>query len=81
MLVEVRHFLPGRVRLYVPGLFRSGEPADRTVQQLLQADSVQKIRANPSCATIVIEFDRNRPGILADLMNRLRQEMPNFYEH
>jgi Cu2+-exporting ATPase len=73
MLVEVRHFLPGRVRLYVPGLFRSSEPADRTVQQLLPADPVRKIRANPYCATIVIEFDRNRPGILADLMNRLRR--------
>jgi Cu2+-exporting ATPase len=72
MLVEVRHFLPGRVRLYVPGLFRSSEPADRTVQQLLPADPVQKVRANRSCATIVIEYDHNRPGILADLMNRLR---------
>ena len=73
MLVEVRHFLPGRVRLYVPGLFRSSEPADRTVQQLLPPDSVQKVRANRYCATIVIEYDHNRPGILADLMNRLRR--------
>jgi Cu2+-exporting ATPase len=72
MLVEVRHFLPGRVRLYVPGLFRSSEPADRAVQQLLPPDSVQKVRANRDCATIVIEYDHNRPGILADLMNRLR---------
>ena len=73
MLVEVRHFLPGRVRLYVPGLFRSGEPAERTLQQLLPPDSVRKIRANRHCATLVIEYHHNRPGILADLMSRLRR--------
>jgi Cu2+-exporting ATPase len=73
MLVEVRHFLPGRVRLYVPGLFRSGEPADGAIRQLLPPESVRKISSNRSCATIVIEYDRNRPGILADLINRLRR--------
>ncbi len=75
MLVEVRHFLPGRVRLYVPGLFRSNEPPDRTVEQLLPPDCVRKIRANRNCATIVIEYDRYRPGILADLMSRLRHAL------
>jgi len=43
------------------------------IQQFLAQDSAQKIRTNRNCATIVIEYDRNRPGILADLMNRLRR--------
>ncbi|MGD1071151.1 MAG: HMA2 domain-containing protein, partial [Bryobacteraceae bacterium] len=71
MLAEVRHFFPGRVRLFVPGLFKSKESPERIVLHLLPPDSVQKIRANRNCCSIVIEYDRNRPGILADLVNRL----------
>ena len=78
MLVEVRHFFPGRVRLFAPGLFAPrapgfGELPDRIVLQLLPADAVRKVRANPHCASIVIEYDRNRPGVVADIVNRLRQ--------
>ncbi len=71
MLAEVRHFFPGRVRLFVPALFRSNEAPDRIVMHLLPADSVQRIRINRNCCSIVIEYDHNRPGILADLVNRL----------
>jgi Cu2+-exporting ATPase len=73
MLVEVRHFFPGRVRLFVPGVFRSNDSPGRTIEDLLPHDSVQKVRANPHCSSVVIEYDHNRPGILADLLSRLRR--------
>jgi Cu2+-exporting ATPase len=73
MLVEVRHFFPGRVRLFVPGLFGKNAHPEQTVQDLLPANSVHKVRANHQCGSVVIEYDHNRPGIVADLMNRLRR--------
>src|SRR5580704_1565636 len=78
MLVEVRHFHPGRVRLFVPGVFTSGNGSagndpDRTIQGLVPAKSVQKIKANRHCASITIEYDHNSPGFLADLLNKLRR--------
>jgi Cu2+-exporting ATPase len=73
MRVEVRHFFPGRVRLFVPGVFRCNDLPGRTIEDLLPADSVQKVRTNRRCSSIVIEYDHNRPGILADLLNRLRR--------
>jgi heavy metal translocating P-type ATPase len=72
MLVEVRHFFPGRIRLFVPGLFSNGY-SGQSIESLLPAPAFQKIKANRHCASIVIEYDRNRPGIIADLMIRLRR--------
>jgi len=40
MLVEVRHFFPGRIRLYVPGLFANGD-AGHTIESLVPAGSFQ----------------------------------------
>jgi len=73
MLVEVRHFYPGRVRLYVPAMFSSDRHPEQTIQSLVPAESVQKIRANRQCATVVIEYDHDHPGFLADLLYKLRK--------
>jgi Cu2+-exporting ATPase len=73
MLVEVRHFFPGRVRLYVPGIFVSNDPPEEIVQRTLPAGAARKIRANRHCFSVVVEYDHSRPGIIADLINRLRR--------
>jgi Cu2+-exporting ATPase len=73
MLVEVRSFFPGRIRLFVPGVFRSQHAPEQTIQILLPVEPVHKIRSNPHCYSIVIEYDHGNPGILADLINRLRR--------
>src|SRR5271165_2815064 len=73
MLVEVRHFFPGRVRLYVPGVFGSSEVPEQIVQRMLASGAARRIRANRHCASIVVEYDHGRPGIVADLINRLRR--------
>jgi Cu2+-exporting ATPase len=75
MRVEVRHFFPGRIRLYIPGLFGAAakDPVS-IVDALLPAEWIHQIRVNRDCAAVVIEYrDRNRPGPITDLINRLRQ--------
>jgi len=59
--------------LFVPGVFWSNQPPDPTIQDLLPPDAVKKVRSNRYCSSIVIEYDHSRPGILADLLNRLRR--------
>src|SRR5271165_4361061 len=72
MLVEIRHFMPGRVRLYAPDLFRSQQAPDLILQGLASPGSIQKIRCNRHCASVVIEFDHDLPGPIADLVRSLR---------
>ncbi len=72
MLAEVRHFVPGRLRLYIPELFRITRDTDQIVERLAAPGSIRKIRSNPACASIVIEFDHDVPGPIADLVRTLR---------
>jgi Cu2+-exporting ATPase len=73
MLVEIRHFLPGRIRIFVPELFRFDQDPTRTLKALAQGDTVHEIRANSSAHSIVIEYDRKRPGAISDLLALLRR--------
>jgi len=73
MRVEVRHFVPGRLRLHVPDLFRSTQEPEQILQRLAVAGSLRKIRCNRGCASVVIEFDRDVPGPIGDLVRTLRQ--------
>ena len=72
MLVEVRHFVPGRLRLHIPELFRAAEDAEQIVERLAAPGSIHKIRSNRGCASVVIEFDHDIPGPIADLVRTLR---------
>ena len=72
MLVEVRHFVPGRLRLRIPELFRDGRDAEQIVERLAAPGSIRGIRGNRYCASVVIEFDRDVPGPIADLVLTLR---------
>jgi Cu2+-exporting ATPase len=72
MLVEVKHFMPGRVRIYAPELFRLRQDPEEVLQRLAEPGSIQKLRANPQCFSMVIEFPRDSPGPIADLVLALR---------
>ena len=72
MLVEVRHFVPGRLRLHIPELFRATGDVEQTVERLAAPGAIRKIRGNSACASLVIEFDRDVPGPIADLVRTLR---------
>jgi heavy metal translocating P-type ATPase len=73
MLVEIRHFLPGRIRLRIPELFRADPDPAQTVKLLLAGDAIHSIRANRACACLVIEYNRKRPGVISDMLALLRR--------
>src|SRR5262245_42850558 len=72
MNVEVRHFVPGRLRLHIPELFRTGLVPEQILQRLTMPGAIRKIRSNRGCASVVIEYDRDVPGPIADLVRTLR---------
>jgi heavy metal translocating P-type ATPase len=73
MLVEIRHFIPGRIRLHIPDLFRIDDDPERTIKLLCPSDAIHTLRAKNACASLVIEYDRNRPGVISDLLALLRR--------
>jgi Cu2+-exporting ATPase len=75
MHVEVRHFIPGRLRLRVPELFRTDlfRSPEQVLELLAAPGSIRKIRCNRDCASVVVEFDHAVPGPIADLVRNLRQ--------
>jgi Cu2+-exporting ATPase len=82
MHVEVRHFIPGRLRLFVPDLFRSEllRPPEQVLERLAAPGIIRGMRCNRICASIVIEFDRDMPGPIADLVRALRQRTADLLD-
>jgi Cu2+-exporting ATPase len=64
----VRHFLPGRVRLFIPLLRHESPFATATVSWVESLAGVKSVRINYACASIVIEYDRKRPEIWARML-------------
>lgn len=76
MEFEVRHFLPGRVRLRIE-LLRHETPLSTSVAHWVgEQDGIEAVRINHSCASIVIEYDRKRPEIWARMLFFLRHASP-----
>jgi heavy metal translocating P-type ATPase len=67
MELIIRHFLPGRVRLRMPILYHESHLVDEAVLWLQKQPGIETIRVNPSCACVVIEYDRKRPEIWAQM--------------
>jgi heavy metal translocating P-type ATPase len=63
MKFEVRHSLPGRVRLYIPLLYVESPLATSVVSWLESQDGIRKVRINHGCASLIVEYDRKRPEI------------------
>jgi heavy metal translocating P-type ATPase len=76
MDVAVRHYLPGRVRLHVPGLCRKAEFAETTVAWLRAQPGITGARLNLACASLVVEYDRAHEPLLDGLLARLRAMSP-----
>lgn len=63
----IRHTLPGRVRVYVPGWAGKGK---RTVETgLRQIEGVRRVQANPLTSTVLVEYD----ATLTDVQIILRE--------
>jgi P-type Cu2+ transporter len=78
MQFEVRHFIPGRVRLRVPLLIDGGEVIDMVKFALETQPGVLAVRINPVCGAVVIEFDRNKPEVWAELRENIAMVTPEM---
>jgi Cu2+-exporting ATPase len=64
----VRHFLPGRVRLFLP-LLRHESPFAVSMANWVESQpGVKSVRINHACGSVVIEYERNRPEVWARLL-------------
>ncbi len=67
-MVEIRHQLPGRLRVHLPVMRSDPGLTQRLPQQLRQLNGVRTVRANPACASLVIGYHPER--LSSDLIRR-----------
>ena len=71
MNFSIRHFVPGRVRLYVPSLCRKRRLADAALAWLSAQTGIKRARLNYDCASLVIEYDVTHDAVLRAMIGRL----------
>ena len=71
MKFTLRHFLPGRVRLFIPLLRHETPFASSLILWVEHQSGVKGVRVNRACASVVIEYDRKRPEVWAKLLFHL----------
>jgi heavy metal translocating P-type ATPase len=67
MKLTIRHFLPGRVRLHIPLLYHESHLVDSAIGWLQKQRGIENVRVNSACASLVIEYDRRRPELWAQM--------------
>jgi heavy metal translocating P-type ATPase len=72
MEFAVRHFIPGRLRLFVPWIYRRRVLAQAMLDWLRAQASIIRARINYDCASLVIEYDTVDEPLLRALLGRLR---------
>ncbi len=72
MEFAVRHFIPGRVRLYVPLLPRKRSLAEALLAWLCGQHGIKRARINFDCASLVVEYDVTHESLVRALVGRLR---------
>ena len=60
--LEIRHQIPGRIRLHLPGLQEDPFSSARLMRALGQVEGVRGVRWNPACASLVVWH--RRAGLL-----------------
>ncbi len=73
----LRHYFPGRVRLYAPSLCRRRALAESTLGWLRKQNGVVTARVNYDCSSLVVEYDKAHDGLLRELIGRLRLLTPD----
>src|SRR6516225_7350868 len=66
----VRHFIAGRVRLYIPSL-RRRTLAESVLQWLRGHVGIKRARFNRECASLVVEYDLAHEALLRTILGRL----------
>ncbi|MEJ0068643.1 MAG: heavy metal translocating P-type ATPase [Pseudomonadota bacterium] len=72
MEYEIRHAIPGRVRLHIPVLYRRSSLADATLAWLKAQAWIKSARINHDCASLIVEYDRTQSTLFSSLMFALR---------
>jgi heavy metal translocating P-type ATPase len=75
---EVRHMLPGRIRLRVPALRYTDGFAEACVELLKHQRGVTDARVNRACASVVINYDARIPDFLDNLQRGLSLVTPQM---
>jgi heavy metal translocating P-type ATPase len=78
MHFEIRHFIPGRIRLYIPSLHGGDEHSGMVTRALEAQLGVTSVRVNAACASVVIEFDREQPEVWVSLRDKLQLITPGM---
>ncbi len=68
MKFVIRHLIPGRVRLHVPLLSRETPLAVSVASWVESQAGVRSVRINYSCASVIIEYDREQPDVWARIL-------------
>ncbi|MCF7992376.1 MAG: hypothetical protein K9M02_18195 [Thiohalocapsa sp.] len=77
-MIEIRHSIPGRMRLKVASLARDPRSSDGLVAMLREQTGVTGIRSNPACGSIIVDFVPGKldQGVLLAKMRRDLERMP-----
>ena len=70
--LDIRHQIPGRIRLHVPGLRDDPPLSARLTQALQQLEGVRRVRWNPACASLTVWHRRIGPLTLDELSQALQ---------
>jgi hypothetical protein len=71
MEFAIRHFVAGRVRLYVPALCRRRPLAEASLAWLRAQTGVKRARINYDCSSLVVEYDVAHEPLLRAIVGRL----------
>src|SRR5882757_6089908 len=72
MELTIRHFIPGRVRLYIPSLCRRRSLAEAALAWLRARPGIKGARVNYDCASLVVEYDVAQEMLLRAMIGRLQ---------
>jgi Cu2+-exporting ATPase len=64
---QIRHALPGRIRLFVPAIKRFDALAEACVEVLKRQEGITDVRVNRTCASVVISYNPDSDGFLSRL--------------
>jgi hypothetical protein len=64
-------FIPGRVRVYAPGLCVRRKLAEATLDWLRKLPGVTSARINFDCHCLIVVYDKRHDALLHDLIGRL----------
>jgi heavy metal translocating P-type ATPase len=75
---QVKHTMPGRIRIHLPAFSRNEALTRACGQFLATQEGVADVRVNPLCASLVIEFDPRRNGFPAKLRDAMSVATPKM---